>query len=508
MNLDDGLRPAHLALLLALAVAVRSVHLDLPPTWDELYHFFAARSLSRDGSLSVDAGQYTRAFLYTHLISLFFRAFGDSIVVARLPSVLVGSLLVFVASAWVGRTAGRVAGLATGLMLCFCLTGIRNSQFARFYALQALCVWTAATACYDLLTQPPSPRRVLTRGIAVALATSLGLHLQTTTLIAAAAVMIWVCAFLFGRWGRQGIRRAWSRFLLAAAVLVSVLAAALGTGFAQELFARFRYAVLWTAADRDNVIYYHDEFLRSYRMLYALLPVAVVAGAWRRSRPTLFCATVFAGAFVLHSLAGQKEPRYLAYAMPFLVSTWGIAASEAYPRLARGVEQLLRAPGRASRALSATAMVVAIGVGNAAYPSVVLRLVRRPVESPPWELALDPLRSAAARSQVILCSNDLKPLYYLGRPCVPISATLLHTRKRILPEFSLGPTGRPVISRPESMARLMRDHPSGLVIIERFHWRHPAYVPPETADYLARHLEPVPLPPQSRLLAFRWARAA
>ena len=70
-----------------------------------------------------------------------------------------------------------------------------------------------------------------------------------------------------------------------------------------------------------------------YPSLWPLLALAVVIGLAYRPRPTAFCASVVAVAFLVHSFAGPKAMRYFAYAQPFLFVIWGIALAEVWPRL-------------------------------------------------------------------------------------------------------------------------------------------------------------------------------
>jgi hypothetical protein len=65
-------------------------------------------------------------------------------------------------------------------------------------------------------------------------------------------------------------------------------------------------------------------------------------------------------------------------------------------------------------------------------------------------------------------------------------------------------TRTPVISLPASLATVMRCHESGVIFIERGHWRNPSAVPPATADLLEQVATPVPVPEHWRLTVFEW----
>jgi hypothetical protein len=96
--LSPGEAKSHIVLAgLALffgSLLVRLINLGSPPEFDELYTVLAAQGCLVDGEPQIAEGLYDRARLYTILVAVFFDWFGESLVVARIPSVIAGSLLV------------------------------------------------------------------------------------------------------------------------------------------------------------------------------------------------------------------------------------------------------------------------------------------------------------------------------------------------------------------------------------------------------------------------------
>ena len=68
-----------------------------------------------DGVPRIGDGVYERAQLFTMIVPWFFQQFGESLVVARLPSAIAGSLLVIAVYVWT-RSVPEVWLL--GLLLC------------------------------------------------------------------------------------------------------------------------------------------------------------------------------------------------------------------------------------------------------------------------------------------------------------------------------------------------------------------------------------------------------
>ena len=100
------------------ALAVFTIGLDRPPEFDELYHVLAARGWLATGELRIADGLYERTALYSMLIGLLFERLGESLVVARLPSVAASAVLAAALFAAAGPTTwGAVRVGSTELRL-------------------------------------------------------------------------------------------------------------------------------------------------------------------------------------------------------------------------------------------------------------------------------------------------------------------------------------------------------------------------------------------------------
>ena len=128
---------APLALFLGMAL-LYALNLDLPPHPDELYHLLAARGLNAEGAPSVAVGLYTRTLLYTWLIAVSTAVFGDGLVAARLPSVLLMAATDALLFIWLRRVAGSRAAWLGAVLFALSPFAVDIARFARFYAAQTL----------------------------------------------------------------------------------------------------------------------------------------------------------------------------------------------------------------------------------------------------------------------------------------------------------------------------------------------------------------------------------
>jgi 4-amino-4-deoxy-L-arabinose transferase-like glycosyltransferase len=519
-NPSGRLDPFVIALI---ALGLRLIHLDHTPQVDELNHVLAARSLLSDGTLSIAGGlPYPRAWLFTYLVAGLFRAFGESLVVARLPSVVAGTMLALAVFVWVRRAAGRGAAWTAGLLVALAPQALYQSQQARFYALQALAFWIGAALVYEAEARSVARRHRIGLAAAAGLALAFALHLQQITAAGIAALLAWLAArrapaLVAAIWRHP--QRLWLAGGLAILLSGSV-AWLVQSDAAARAWSLFRYADVWAEGGRGEVRYYHWLLLDQYPTLWTLLPVGCLLAWLVNGRAAVFCALMFVIPFTFHSLAAWKSERYLAYAMPMFFALWGMAIAGAAGSLGGRLGQAvagwpaLRARGRsraAAAALLAGAGLFAAAV-NSAFPTTFKMLTVSDGDwqsaallrgEPDWGAGADSLRRTVPSTVALVASSDLKALYYFGRLDVILSATQLARH----PEFTVSDkVRRPMVASAEAMRQVLASRPNGIVLIERAHWRSPAGVPEPTADYLEAHTCPVVVPVPWKLVVFRWRR--
>ena len=510
-------------ILFLVALAVRLVHIARSPHRDELFHVMAALSLLADGDLSVDGGSpYTRAWPFTYLVAGLFRLFGDSLVVARLPGVVAGAGLVAVLFLWVRKNAGDRAAWVSALLLCFDPSHVFLSQLGRFYAPHALFFFVGAIAVYYAVEQPWNIRRLLRGGILSVVSFGLAYSLHVGTFLGLAAILSWL-AFAGGPSLVRRLPKA-RRWLLVPVAALAMVAAFLGleAAFGLDISQTYTWADDWASRRSGNPFFYHQRLAYDYPTLWSLFPIAVLIALTKAPRVTLFSTVMFLAGVGLASFGGMKHQRYILYLMPFFFTISGIAVVTVLPWLRRSLGDLLRGWSFLSARPKATAalanlmligtLLLAIGTNRAPINTVRMLSARESDVGtygwqPDWNAAMPLLASLADSSEVVLGSWPLAPRYFLGRLDVSLHAPELTDRQgRRHPEF-FRPRWflpQPVVSEPESLARIMACKPSGLLIVENGHWRASWAVSDDLSDYIVEHLDRVEVPGRWGLWVYRW----
>jgi hypothetical protein len=493
----------------ALALAVRLPNLDHVAHFDELYHFFAAQSWLAEGQLRVADGVYNRTPLFTIFLAQWLWLFDENLVVARVPSLIAGTALVVLVFLWTRAAAGSLAAVLASLLLALDPEHLQISQWGRFYTLQCLAFWLGAVGSYRLVTSPPpTPSRTVLLAFGILVCFGAATYLQVTTLIGILGVAAWASVAL----GLPFLARCpsvacWILVLGLAVVGAVGIWALVETGAGAALLDRYRSTPLYQAANRDEFWYYHAFLIVYYPTLWPLVPLAVVIGLAHRPQPTAFCAAVVAVAFVLLSLAGQKAMRYFTIVQPFLFVLWGIAIAEVWPRLRGFLEDVgtramawlgLGRLGRSGMLAALAAVLMFTAVANGAWvrsAANMLDIVIPPMKrQADWAAARDTLAPLLTDAAIVLTTNELSALYYLGRYDVLISRSRL-SEYGDGEDFSVDPrTGRPVIGTAESLALIMDCYPEGLIVADDSRWDNRAQVSDAVIRLIETRAEEVELP--------------
>ncbi len=515
-------------LLILLALAVRLPLISQGPMMDELYHLFAAKSWLADGELTIADGIYTRAAGYTKLIAYAFGLFGEHIEVLRMVGVLAAALTLIILFFWTRSQAGLVAAWTAALMFCLWPDGIDISVTNRFYAPHGMLFLLGAVGVYFIVQKWDWWERstlVLT-GIGSALMFGLAFGLQDTTLIGIAALALWVSLVVGVPWlSRLDPGRRWMAFAGALLLGVAFLALLVASGIGAGLLDAFRWTPAWAASSKNQFWFYHALLTLYYPTFWSLTGIAVIIAM--AYRPTLvgFCLAIFIPAFLLHSLGGMKHLRYLYYFMPFLFVIWGVAIAALverfWPFFREATDKTLdilapNLPKRPLRnALIGAALVFTLFANAASIKTIALLAgvtIPPMTKEPDWDVASDALQPWLDDA-VLLTTSEMETLYAFDRYDILISNSRMTELKRNngghltgeIGEFSLDwRTGRPVVSEPSSVERVMSCFRRGVIVSNVYRWRFEPQLGDAIADLIEANAIKIDLPSSSRITAYRW----
>jgi hypothetical protein len=489
--------------------------------WDELFHLLAARSWADGHTLVIANGIYGRAWLFTALIGELYRLFGESVFVARLPSLLAGTGWVVAVFLWTRSVASAPAAWIAAMLFCFAPASLFLSQFIRFYALHGLLFWIVAVNWYAVVCRSIPSTEVAWRIVLLLVSGGIALHLQLTTVIGLLVLGVWSAAEVGRQWLDPELRTTKLRVLIAGGVIAGLVGAGyLAVGGLDHWIDLYRGSAVFVAQQRaDNVVAYHQMLVSQFPTLWTLLPLAVLVGMRAMPRPVLFSTTMFLGVVLIHSFAGRREERYIAYAMPYFFVLWGIAIAVVWPQINRvsrmavtsalGTAANFRTLEKPLGAGLALAAVIFAILSNPATVSAAKRL-RSPQEFPTqptshWRDASEVLRPWLERAEVLVTTNGTYAQYYFGDYDFEVSRNIV-SQTDTAEEFGRDRrTGRLAISEPESVRSVLSCFQTGLFVGHAHQWRHARNgISNEAIEVLVGESTEIVTPKEWRMKVFYW----
>jgi 4-amino-4-deoxy-L-arabinose transferase-like glycosyltransferase len=447
---------------------------------------------------------------------------GESLVVARLPSLLAGSALVVAVFLWTRAVAGNLAAWIAALFVCLSPLQIQLSQYARFYMLFGLLFWLGATGAYALVEQPVSRRSALLLALGSLACLALAFHLQPLTVVGVLALGVWLALVVALPWladQRQRPRRLWTIAGLTAGLLLIGSVLLVKSGMAVGFWERFRHAPLH-ALPRNLPWFYQLELIARWPTLWPIFPFVALFAVAIAPRAALFCCCVFITAFGLLSLAAMKHFVYIGFVLPFLFVVWAIALARAAGPLGQWlVATTDRAIAQVAPALSGRGMRWALIAASALFLVVSnggpARTLLKPFgialgadeTSIDWRSAASALRPWIQQTGIVLTPNDMHALYYLGDYDLAVNPSRLSE----IPgdEFSLDPrTGRPVIGTAAALRLVISCYATGVLVAGATDYPPPWVGSEALAEVIKLEMSPIDLGGHPGLFAFHWNRSA
>jgi hypothetical protein len=290
----------------------------------------------------------------------------------------------------------------------------------------------------------------------------------------------------------------------------------------ESAWERYRFTQLFNADKQNEFWFYHIRFLLYYPTLWTLVGPLAIFSIVRSPKFAWFAISIFSISFVLMSFAGTKNTRYLSFAPPFLAIVWGVGLAYVLPSLWRYLEgtrtvfiNTFAMSPRLNSIGGSTAVALAISILLLTNPfwlrtATIIANVSMPFETPAtdWDAAREALTPWVEDAGIMITTEELGAIYYLGRSDVRFSPSKI---RELAPdqrkEFGIDHrTGRPIITKPESLEQLIECFPSGLVVGPIEHWGKQILISEAVQAVIKKHAGPIEVPEESHLYAWGWDR--
>lgn len=521
----------HTGVLVTLGLAAAAVALAVYATldiagghFDEYYHVLAGMSLLRGEGFALGGlGSYQRTPEYTAAVAAAMGLFGETLWAARLPSMLCMAATVGLVTAWAGRLGGRMAGVLAGGLLLLNPLGLYVGTMCRFYAPQVLLILIVFMLVERATYAVGTTARRAARALLILVLLFAAFRLQPTTVFPATAALGWIVLGELGLFSRRRGLAPWRDGLMWVGVLGAIAVTGLGVFLLRSQFAdawqMLRHAEAWSAGHQSDFRFYHKYLGREVGWWWSALPLMAVLACVRGRAAALMLTSLVLAGFIGQTIAGMKSPRYISYVLPAMSILWALGLVQLVPALTRSLMAAADAAApsyrRLARPVVAAASLAAAGWFLVTQPPIDVvkdmldgdRNTRHPYVQNDWGLLTASLPPQRLEGLSLVASAETKALFHLGQVDAGIGVAQLVTHA----EGELDPrTGRPTLASPEGLQAWMNDHPRGILVAERGHYRQSWGVTDGVADYVETHLQPVSLSTDAdaNFIAWAWGSAA
>ena len=484
--------------------------IDHPPEYDELLHVLSAKSLQETGEPLIADGAYPRAILYTKIVALVQQSGANELVLARLPALVAGAILIAFTAAWVALRAGLIAGLITAVILAIMPDTVHLSVLVRFYTLHALFMVIMLILVYESLRPDVSIARSAGLLAGAAVFFWLGMQLQILTQVTALACVTAAFTLLVFDWRKPVTHWVKTHLLITLIGLVALLAAGLYMAMMLDVIGKLRGVTpAWSVAKANDPFFYIKSFTPRLPMLWPLFPAIVLMAFSTHRRLTLYFLVVVLVSLFVSSMASQKATRYIYHMIPAICILYGLGIHSIVASMSRYAAQRDNDRIGKSRipviALLLTCALVSTEVQRAAKLVLArgtMDVVIPVNEEPDWFLSRNALADDLANAQTVIVSSGVKGLYAYGRYDFELSRTVIDDTDT-KEEFGFDPrTGRYVISTPASVETVLSRPGSELFILENRMMNQTYSAPAETVAVLEEKCQRIQIPVESQLTAW------
>lgn len=485
--------------------------LDHPPEYDELLHVIAAQGIHDTSEPIIADGHYPRARLFTQLIAFVTDGSGDSeLILARLPAMLAGALLVALLGAWVSGKSGLIAGLATAGTLAILPDTVYLSVLVRFYTLHALLMIIMLILIFEALAPARKTHTALILLVFSALSFTIGFQLHVLSQVTALAGASATVALLVND-NRNKLKLLLKQYpAIIAIFLVAIGVITFFLFYKLNIHEKLRGVTpAWSISKADDIFFYVKNFTTRLPLFWPLFPVLLVLAFFDNRRITLFFAVVVFVSLIISSVASQKATRYVYHIAPSIAVIYGIGLNAALKHFVDFVGFKL------SLKYSTSILIALVVASSCLLNSIEIQRAIKLVtgkgtldrtlavmSEPDWTLASSQLSEYLITATQVVVSSGVKSLFAYGRYDYELSRTVIEDTVSKT-EFGYDArTGKFVVSTPESMELIFAMEGTTLIILENRMLNKTYSAPSETVAIINNKCSSLVIPASSQLSAW------
>lgn len=402
---------------------------------DEIFHVIGAKSILEVGSPIFPSGdEYKRAIGFTYIIAIFFKLFGISETVARMPSVIFNIIFLLLSFVIVRKWFNTRVAIFYLFAMNFSPFCISMSRECRMYSLFQLFYFLGTVVFFHGLEYTGSKWGIIKNREPLPVEKKYGInlsylflsvfflclsfHLHSLTVTFGVVVIAYIVSMCFATYFRHGYKDAiLSKYGMLFLVCVCFLL--LGLVCKRDIVADYvtlsRCLPSWALYLNQSIHYYRYFLSDNYPIIFFFYPLGILYLMKQKGRLGLFIFYSFFLLFAVHSILFKWHGhRYIFYIFPFFVLGVSALMEEILPRIWNMCKRLIKSENMFSRILTCGALIIAMN--GLAYPwfmdSKNTVLKARTVD---WKEFYNKTGKFFEEDSCLIATEQNRIYYYFGR---------------------------------------------------------------------------------------------
>ena len=521
-----------LFLLLLAGGFLRVWNLGVPSFWvDEVNTVYSAQNYLEKGKMELPSGmKYERAKLHTYAVAAVYRYLGISEWTSRLPSVLFGIMSILIVYLLGYHMGGIHVGLMAAFLMAFSHFEVGWSRVTRMYPLLQLLTLLSSYAFIKGFEKPFGKERLsalswisglvwlIIFGILIIITAFMVHYLALFIPVAIAGYLF--CGSLFILFKPSGYHRLLNKYNIGISV---VLLGIMGIWFLYpELISKARFFLAYTPSwaegpsTAQNKMYLFDFLISNARFpLATFFFVGAAQSIVRRQlKGWVYLWLFIAPLFLLSFVFTHRAPTYLFYVYPYFL----ILAAFGFVNIVQSEWDWLKTDFSIEREWVKKLLLFTFGVIFILAPWFRISLhipfqgdgfTNLAVTHDEWKNAVKIVQDQKRAEEIIISSLPQVSLYYGLKAdyCLNWADLAQSEEKMFYREGKLVDVyaGVPCVLNVAMLDSVVQTHPSGWILVTKYHFDHEVIIPKEISQYLAETFGPPIQTKNASVYVYHWS---
>lgn len=468
---------------------------------DEAISTMAAIDISKTGypPINPNGDVYWRSIFHTSTMAGFFQIFGISVFIARIPSVIIGTLTIPLMYFFGKEIMNRKVGLISAFLLSINFLAIDLSREARMYAFMQFFYLLSLFFFYKGFESKKNKNyslfknKIVLENLSIPFLILSGFFFFISLLSHRLTAMILPSILGYGLFIgyikrhrcctiKNQLDKYLSLFILGIIILVLGIIIGMSTGYRHQITSLFPHLGLNIRAIIHSTLFYGLYILEHFPIEFGFAVVGIISIIYRKNKNGAFLITALVIPLTLQILFfdfNWVTAKYIFHLVPIFLILGAIGIYDVAEHF--NIWDQLKVPNRVVPRFLVIILSLSLIFTGSSY--AYLATHRGKIISPYWRDSCEYVLFNSENDTVIVTSVAFIPIFYLGSDEYGIR----HDYKEYA-EKNVTIYDRPHLRTREDLMNITSLHDNGWVLVDMDRWNWDVVITEDAKDYLQKNM--------------------